>query len=638
MSSYPGPSGSDNYRQAPTNLPFDTLNQRYDPLDPHYDPLDSLSEYFSQHPGTSEPNIAPLRQHNYSNLRSTPALQHTGSVNEHHNSKTPRVQLSFEQEYETVKSKVDMFADVLTARDNVKTCQVELEARRKIIAENPKKLQNVTVQFTLVSEEYNRLKTQFSGHHDLWISRNVKISDFVFMHSDTWDTGLSNEGLESMIALAKLNLLLLEEYLDLKKLPTRKEQKKAEITTLKKDLDESKSLVPRLEIKIMELEHRAKAAEEEWITQWSEKERPHAKGKPNYAIHHLETRIQTLERENRLLKNPDAWAFDVKSNGLINENNPPLFDATQTTSKHDRRREKQVLEDPQQCKTQVSSPSNVQTVNTIQSYEQLPYSGNIGPNQSSQYPGQKSTSGNTRLYNEHTSNSGNTRPYDEQSSNPGNARPDNAAIYRHQLSMIGGSKPDESSPHKKHHKSGNAAVEHQSPHRHHPRKSGTTTSSFHFGSTLTDCEWIMKGEEGSADKKPWFKESYGQKPEFVWKVLKPCSKRYMDILDWHNFISEQMSASEFKASDFKVNFDNLFKKELVLWTLGWISEEWTPPNDMINFLDVNKRGIKFYDLLEKEFNRINRKQMFEGTPVSLTILLTLCLDTSNGDKRICALI
>lgn len=43
------------YSHTPLNQNSDPLNQPYDLSDPHYDPLDQLSEYFSQHPGTSEP-------------------------------------------------------------------------------------------------------------------------------------------------------------------------------------------------------------------------------------------------------------------------------------------------------------------------------------------------------------------------------------------------------------------------------------------------------------------------------------------------------------------------------------------------------------------------------------------------------
>jgi hypothetical protein len=141
------------------------------------------------------------------------------------------------------------------------------------------------------------------------------------------------------------------------------------------------------------------------------------------------------------------------------------------------------------------------------------------------------------------------------------------------------------------------------------RKKGLATRTFQHGSAMKDCEYIISSqhtwsEEDKIKKKDYFRYTYGINVDMAWKVFAKsgASMRYCDVLDWHSSVRTILKGGIFEASTYKKNFDKLFKKELSLWTLGWISDDWVPAEAFKSFLESHEdTGIPLYRWLEADF-------------------------------------
>jgi hypothetical protein len=237
--------------------------------------------------------------------------------------------LSFEDEFEIQKAKIDVFNDVISVREQLAQCRKDIEAAEKIIAENPAKITTVELDFMIASNDYRDWQATHSGHREIWQSNNVRTQDVVFGSHGTADASLTTEKLETMISLAKLNAVLLEEHLQLKKLPVVKEQKKAELDALKHAYHTAKKNLPSLVAKSVELEQDCRVAEKYWQERWAEeKKQQPASGNDNLVRlledrnRHQEKQLRNLEKEIQLLRSKEEWSSRISSSHIFDDYGP----------------------------------------------------------------------------------------------------------------------------------------------------------------------------------------------------------------------------------------------------------------------------------------------------------------------------
>ena len=492
--------------------------------------------------------------------------------------------LSFEDEFEIQKAKIDIFNDVISVRDQLSQCHKDIEEAQKKIADNPSKIQMVELDFMIASNEFKEMQTSHNGHLEIWTSKKLRTSDVVFGSLEVGDATL--EKIQDMISNAKLNVVMLEELLELRELPLFKEHKKAELDTLKNAFHEAKKKLPGLVAKSVELEQDCKVAERYWQERWAEeKKRQVVPGNDNL-VRHLEDKnqsqdkkIRKLEQELRLLRSTEEWTSRVSSKNMFDDGGPgpDIGNAL-------------ILRAPEKLSSEHSS-GKVSKLSRADMRDILEIRGL-----------KRNASERGSTTDEDASDTFGTRGVERPALDRGSgttSRVSRSEVRQSTTTTIG------SQQREKDQEMENSILRQITL--------PAAAQAFQHGGALSDAEWIMNGLRGDSREKKtkWYIENYGRSPNYVWKVLRGSSQRFLNILDWHGTLKQLLSLGVFESSAFKKEFEEFFK-ELQFWTLGWQKDEWSSPQAMFDWVENTGRGNNLYISLEAEFNNGNMVQRSDG--------------------------